>query len=316
MNRFTMKISNKVSSRRGAALMAVIWLIAVLSIATMAALRVITFDAEVASAKIHGSRARQVAEMGIAVGSNPVVKRSDPILKQMNGETGEGFEVRVVSEGGRFNINYILLQEDKALMREILSKWGLEIEDAQNVADALGDWVDADDNVALNGAEKAEYEKAGRVNQPFNRPFYDLSEMQLVRGMALVEAMKPDWREWFTVWSGGALDVNEASAEMIAAAAECTIEQADIIPEKVRGEDGMRDTLDDAPFQNAAAALDLLGVDAEGRPDLGRRFTANDQTTRIESIGYAEGAKRKINVIVRNRTGKPALLERTEEIIP
>lgn len=316
MNWRTMRISNKSSSRRGAALMAVIWLIAVLSIATMAALRVITFDAEVASAKIHGSRARQVAEMGIAVGSNPVVKRSDPILKQMNGETGEGFEVRVVSEGGRFNINYILLREDKALLREIFSKWGLEIEDAQNIADALGDWVDADDNVALNGAEKSEYEKAGRVNQPFNRPFYDLSEMQLVRGMALVEAMKPDWRDWFTIWSGGALDVNEAPAELIAAAAECPVEQADIVPEKVRGDDGLRDTLDDAPFQNAAAALDLLGVDAEGRPDISQRFTANDQTTRIESIGYAEGAKRKINVIVRNRTGKPALLERTEEIIP
>ena len=38
--------------------------------------------------------------------------------------------------------------------------------------------------------------------------------------------------------------------------------------------------------------------------------------SRIESIGQAEGAKRKIIVIVRNRTGKPALLERTEEIIP
>lgn len=316
MNPRAMKISNKSSSRRGAALMAVIWLIAVLSIATMAALRVITFDAEVASSKIHGARARHVAEMGIAVGCNPAVKRSDPILKQMNGDTGEGFEVRVVSEGGRFNINYILLREDKALLREIFSKWGLEIEDAQNIADALGDWVDADDNVALNGAEKGEYEKAGRVNQPFNRPFYDLSEMRLVRGMDLVEAMKPDWRDWFTVWSGGALDVNEAPAELIAAAAECPIEQADIVPEKVRGDDGLRDTLDDAPFQNAAAALDLLGVDAEGRPDISQRFTANDQTTRIESIGYAEGAKRKINVIVRNRTGKPALLERTEEIIP
>jgi hypothetical protein len=42
----------------------------------------------------------------------------------------------------------------------------------------------------------------------------------------------------------------------------------------------------------------------------------NDSTTRIESTGYADGAKRKINVIVRNRTGRPALLERTEEIIP
>jgi hypothetical protein len=36
----------------------------------------------------------------------------------------------------------------------------------------------------------------------------------------------------------------------------------------------------------------------------------------VESIGYAEGVKRKISIIIRNRTGKPALLERTEEIIP
>jgi hypothetical protein len=103
---------------------------------------------------------------------------------------------------------------------------------------------------------------------------------------------------------------------MIAAAAEIPVEQAAIIPEMVRGADGERDTLDDVPFQNAAAALDLLGIDVNGRPDLARRFTVNEATTRIESIGYAAGAKRRINVIVRNRTGRPALLERTEEIIP
>ena len=310
------RISHTRTSRRGAALMAVLWLIAILAMACIAALRVISFDMEIATSKIHGSRARQVAEMGIAVGSNPAVKRTDPILRQLNSDTGEGFEVRLTTEGARFNLNAILLQDDKALLREIFSLWGLELEDAQAIADALGDWVDADDDVALNGAEKEDYEKAGRVNQPFNRPFYDISEARLVRGMNLVEAVRPDWREWFTVWSGGALDLNEASSEMIAAAAECQVEQADLIPETVRGADGQRDTEDDAPFQNAAAALDLLGIDAEGRPDLARRFTVNDATTRIESIGYAAGAKRKINVIVRNRTGKPALLERTEEIIP
>lgn len=309
-------LPNPLASHRGAALLAVLWLIAVLAIATMAALRVISFDMELASAKIHGSRARQVAEMGIAIGCNPAVKRSDPLLRQLNTETGEGFEVRIVSEGGRFNINALVLQEDKALLRSIFTDWGLDFDDAQAVADALGDWVDADDNVALNGAEKEQYEALGRINQPFNRPFYDISEVGLVLGMDLVEAVRPDWRNWFTVWSGGALDLNEASAELIAAAAEITIEQAAVIPEMVSGLDGMRDTEDDVPFENAAAALDLLGIDMNGRPDLARRFTVNDATTRIESIGYAEGAKRKITVIVRNRTGKPALLERTEEIIP
>ena len=301
---------------RGAALMAVIWLIAILSLACISTLRVISFDLEIASAKIHGSRARQIAEMGIAIGSNPVVKRSDPILRQMDGESGEGFEVKIVSEGGRFNINSIILQEDKALLRTLFVDWGLELDAAQEVADALGDWVDADDDEALNGAEKSFYEDQGRINQPFNRPFYDLSEVSLVRGMDMVEAVRPDWRNWFTIWSGGALDLNEAPAELIAAAAEIPVDQAEIIPETVRGTDGLRDTTDDVPFQNAAAALDLLGIDVEGRPDIAGRFTVNDATTRIESIGYAEGAKRKINVIVRNRTGRPALLERTEEIIP
>ena len=80
-------ISPPASTRkpRAAALMAVLWLIAILSMACMATLRVISFDMEVASAKVHGARARQVAEMGIAVGSNPVVKRSDPLLRYNNG---------------------------------------------------------------------------------------------------------------------------------------------------------------------------------------------------------------------------------------
>jgi general secretion pathway protein K len=301
---------------RGAALMAVLWLIAILAMACMATLRVISFDMELATAKIHGSRARQIAEMGVAVGSNPAVKRSDPILRQLNEQSGEGFEVKVMSEGGRFNINSILLQDDKALLRSIFIDWGLELEIAQEVVDALGDWVDADDNVALNGAEKEYYSRLGRINQPFNRPFYDLSEMSLVRGMDLVEAVRPDWRNWFTIWSAGKLDLNEASAELIAAAAEVSASMAGVIPKTVRGTDGLRDTTDDVPFQQVEAALTLLGIDSASRPDIAGRFTVNDTTTRIESIGYADGSKRKINVIVRNRTGRPALLERTEEIIP
>jgi hypothetical protein len=296
--------------------MAVLWLIAILAMACMATLRVISFDMELASAKVHGSRARQVAEMGIAVGSNPVVKRSDPILHYEDGGAGEGYDAKVISEGGRFNINAIILQDDKALLKSMFMDWGLELEAAQEVADALTDWIDSDDDEQLNGAEKTYYEGEGRINQPFNRPFYDVNEVALVRGMDLVEAVRPDWRDWFTIWSGGGLDLNEAPAELIAAAAEIPVEQAIIIPETVRGTDGERDTLDDVPFENAADALDLLGIDAESRPDIAKRFTLNDATTRVESTGFAEGAKRKITVILRNRAGKPALLERTEEIIP
>lgn len=296
--------------------MAVIWLIAILALACMATLRVISFDMELTSAKVHGSRARQVAEMGIAIGSNPAVKPSDPLLHHMDEGTGEGYDVNVISEGGRFNLNAILLQNDKPLLKSIFVSWGLEPDTAQGVVDALKDWVDADDDVELNGAEKTYYEKEGRINQPFNRPFYDINEASLVRGMGLVEAVRPDWRNWFTIWSAGPLDVNEAPAELIAAAAEVSVEKAGVIPETVRGSDGSLHTEDDAPFQNAAPALDLLGITEDNRPDITRRFGGTDSTTRIESIGTAEGAKRKITVIIANRQGKPTLLERTEEIIP
>jgi len=306
--------ANPSAHPRGAALIAVLWLIAILAMACIAALRVISFDMDLASAKVHGSRARQIAEMGVAVGSNPAVERGDPILIQF--ADGEGFEVNLIPEGSRFNINAILLREDKSLLRTMFIDWGIDLDTAQAIADALADWVDADDEVSLNGAEVDYYESIGRMNQPFNRPFYDLNEMRLVRGMNLVEAVRPDWMDWFTIWSGGQLDINEARPELIAIAAEVTPEQASIIPETVRGPDGIRGNEDDVPFENAAQALALVGVSADARPDIAARFMVNDTTIRIESTGYAAGAKRRINVTVRNRTGQPALLERTEEIIP
>ena len=300
----------------GFALVAVLWLIAVLGMATMVALRVISFDMELTTAKVHGSRARNIAEIGIAVGCNPIVKRADPILHHVDTAAGGGYDVKIMAEGGRFNINTILLRNDTSLLRDLFISWGLELDTAQGITACLADWIDADDDVSLNGAEKEWYESQGRINQPFNRPFYNIDEMRLVRGMDLVEAARPDWRNWFTVWSSGGLDLNEAPAELIAAAANVSIELAALIPQAVCGSDGIRDTDDDIPFKDVNTALALLGLDVNSRPDLAQRFSVNDTTTHIESIGTAGAAKRRITVIVRNRTGQPALLERFEEIIP
>jgi general secretion pathway protein K len=303
------------SQQQGSALIAVLWLIAILALASMAAIRLVSFDVDLATSQIHGFRARQLAEMGIAIASNPAVKRTDPLLKQMSEESGEGFEARLISEGEKFNINALILRQDENFFKDLFISWGLELDEAEAVTDALIDWVDGNDEVGLNGAESEWYLDNGRLNQPFNRPFYNLDEVRLVKGMDYVEALKPDWRNWFTIWSSGQLDLNEAPAELIAAAAGCTVEEAAVIPETVRGPDGIRETDDDAPFQQVDAALALLGVDATMQPEVVARMTVNDATQRMESIGTVSGAKRKITVIVRNRTGRPAVLDRTEEIV-
>jgi general secretion pathway protein K len=309
-------LHRRVSARRGIALIAVLWLIAILSLAAITTLRVISFDAEITTSKIHGSRALQLAEMGIAIGANPVVERNDPLLHRIDEENNEEIHVTLSSESARFNINTLVLAEDKTLIRSIFIHWGLDLDAAQALTDAFTDWIDADQEVALNGAETEEYIRMGRINQPFNRPFYDLDEMRLVRGMDQIEALRPDWRNWFTIWSGGTLDINEADAELISVAAEVTAAQASIIPNTVRGKDGIRNTQDDVPFEDLTSAISLLGIDANSRQDIAQRFTINDTTTRISSTARSGESKRRIIAIVKNRTGKPILLSRTNEIVP
>lgn len=311
-----MRKGTHIRNRHGFALVAVLWLIAILSLAAITTLRVISFDMQLATAKVHGSRAHQLAEMGIAIGSNPAVERNDPLLHRFDQGNNEEVHVSITSEGARFNINSLILSEDKSLIRSIFIHWGLDLDSAQALTDAFTDWVDADDEMALNGAEIEDYERLGRLNQPFNRPFYDIEEMALVLGMDQIEQLRPDWRNWFTVWSAGTLDLNEADAELISVAAEVTSEEASIIPETVRGIDNVRDTNDDEPFQDINAALSLLGIGGETGQIIAQRFTVDDTTTRIISTGRSGDSTRRITAIVRNRTGKPALLDRTTEIVP
>ena len=304
------------NNQDGFALVAVLWLIAILSLAAVTTLRVISFDMQVATAKVHGSRAFQLAEMGIATGSNPAVERNDPLLHRIDEANNEEVHVAINSEGARFNINSLVFAEDKTLLRSIFIHWGLDIDSAQALSDAFTDWIDEDDEVALNGAEIEDYEKAGRLNQPFNRPFYDIEEMALVMGMDQIEALRPDWRNWFTIWSAGTLDINEADAELISVAAEIAPELASIIPETVRGTDNIRDTEDDVPFQDVASALSLLGIGGETGQIIAQRFTVQDTTTRIISTARSGDSTRRITAIVRNRTGRPILLDRITEIVP
>ena len=304
------------NNQDGFALVAVLWLIAILSLAAITTLRVISFDMQVATAKVHGSRAFQLAEMGIATGSNPAVERNDPLLHRIDEANNEEVHVAINSEGARFNINSLVFAEDKTLLRSIFIHWGLDIDSAQALSDAFTDWIDEDDEVALNGAEIEDYEKAGRLNQPFNRPFYDIEEMALVMGMDQIEALRPDWRNWFTIWSAGTLDINEADAELISVAAEVAPELTSIIPETVRGTDNIRDTEDDVPFQDVASALSLLGIGGETGQIIAQRFTVQDTTTRIISTARSGDSTRRITAIVRNRTGRPILLDRITEIVP
>ena len=301
----------------GSALIAVFWIMSILALAVFAAVRVVYHDADVVASQINGFDALQAAEMGIAVAVNPAVKDNmDPLLDgPPNTEKDISYSARITSEAARFNINVILMRKDKQLLTGIFTDWGLELQDAQMLVDNLTDWIDGGDLTELYCAEVDWYESQGRPNHPFNRPFYSLDEMRLVKDMKMLEQANPYWRKWFTVWSQGKLDVNEAKAELIAAAAEVSIDDAQNLVEHVMGPDLERYTEDDQKV-SVGEALGLLGVSEFQSPVVTPRLTDEDKTTRIVSDGQAGPVKRRITLILKNRTGQPAILERKEEIIP
>ena len=309
-------IPSQASTVKGSALVAVFWIMAVLALAVFAAVRVVYHDADVAASQINGFDALQAAEMGIAVAVNPVVEKGDLILQRNFEEKGFSYSARITSEAARFNINVILMRKDKALLTDIFTDWGMELQDAQTLVDNLTDWIDAGDLIELNGAEIDWYESQGRVNHPFNRPFYNLEEMRLVKDMELLEQVKPGWKSWFTVWNNGKLDINEAEPELIAAAAEVSIDNARDLVDQILGPDLKRDTEDDQRIENLTQAFDLLGVSEFQQSIVMPRLTLKDTTTRIISDGRAGAVKRRITLILKNRTGQPAILDRKEKIIP
>ncbi|MBJ05736.1 MAG: hypothetical protein CMO40_01270 [Verrucomicrobiaceae bacterium] len=313
-------------ARRGSTMVAVFWLISVMGLYVFTAIQLMDYEDRIVTGQVEGAQAAQMAEMGIAVACNPVVERSDYLLLEQQFGSGMGFVATIESEGSRFNINALLMNRgdgadpDKILLRELFAEWGAEEEFAQELVDALVDWVDENELEELNGAEYPHYEGLGFFNRPYNRPFYSLDEMRLVRGMEDLERLYPNWRDWFTVWSSGGLDVNEASPEKLARAAEVPIDDARSIRDRVLGPDMIRGTEDDQPFNNSREVLDLLGVPDIQRMIVEPRLTANDPTTRIESTGWSGqgGAqiKRRITLTLRNRTGRPSILERKVEQVP
>lgn len=294
--------------------MAVLWIMAVMSLALVATVKITSYQTDVAGSQMNGIDARQYADMGLNLASNPAVEEWDPILNWIDPETGNsGFNVKILSEGARFNINFILFSEDKALIRLILDEWGIDFDTSSEIADALIDWIDTNDDVQLNGAEVEYYEGQGYLDRPFNRPFYNLDEMRLVRGMDIVEAAYPNWRDWFTCWSSGGLDINEADARLIAVATESNIEEAIALVDIVDGPDGIRNTEDDQPIDVASALAQLGVVDPTGV--IQARLNANDQVSRIESIGFVGAIRRKLVLVLNNRRQNPTILDRREETI-
>jgi general secretion pathway protein K len=94
-------------------------------------------------------------------------------------------DATISDEQGRFNLNNLAdangpRASDVAAFRRLLSRVGL----AESLADAVGDWIDADGSVtgSASGAEDSYYLGLDPPYRAANRPMADITELLLVRG--------------------------------------------------------------------------------------------------------------------------------------
>ena len=204
---------------RGAALVLVLWLVALM--AALIGAFAMTAQTEHLQARTLGGSlvAGQAARAGLEYALTRV-SHADPRLQwQPDGRihawrfAGAALEIRIIDEAGKFDLNAAEPASLSALMRVL----GTDPAQADAVAAAIADWRDGDDlTQPLGGAEDPQYAAAGLPWGAKDAPFETVAEVEQVLGMtpALYAALAPH----LTIHSGLPLpDARFAAAPVLRA---------------------------------------------------------------------------------------------------
>jgi len=173
-------------SQRGVALVMVLWIVLLVTIATGAYTLMARMDQLEAHTLLSGTRARLAAEAGLNLAvlalRDPdeltrLIPDGRPYLYNYD---GAAVEVQVTDERGKLDIN----DANEQTLLTLFSNNGLDPDAAEQLAAAILDWRDADDMERPNGAELDRYEHAGLEVGPGDRPFIMTEELLQVLGMS------------------------------------------------------------------------------------------------------------------------------------
>lgn len=204
---------------RGAALLLVLWLLALLT--ALVGAFALTAQTEHIQGVVasRGLAAREAARAGVEY-AIARLSNDDPRLRWLaDGRSydwrfaGARVEINIVDEQGKVDLNVA----DAPLLASLLRVLGSDQHDAGQLAGAILDWRDADSlTQPSGGAEDADYAAAGRGYGAADAPLGSVAEVEQVLGMtpALYARLAPN----VTVFSGRAQpDPTYASSEVLTA---------------------------------------------------------------------------------------------------
>ncbi|BCX81970.1 general secretion pathway protein K [Methylomarinovum caldicuralii] len=187
--------------QHGVALVVVLWVVALLSLLAASFGLGVRREARLAGYHVQVPHWRAVAEAAIHYAAYRL-KLPDPQLRwRAEGNVydwrwdGVPVRLRLADESGKVDLN----QAPALLLQTALKLAGADEQQAVELADAILDWRDGDDDTHPHGAEADDYAAAGLDYGPANRPFRAVEEVGMVLGMTpdLTRALLP----WVTIHS-------------------------------------------------------------------------------------------------------------------
>jgi hypothetical protein len=102
----------------------------------------------------------------------------DGTPRLVNYQTGQAIVV-IEKETLKVNVN----QADHTHLQAVLERAGLETDEADALADSIGDFIDPDELPRLKGAERDRYKQLGLGYGPFDGPLVSIDQLLLVPGI-------------------------------------------------------------------------------------------------------------------------------------
>jgi len=186
---------------RGVILIALLWILMILSVIALSFARESFVDVAVARNTRDLADAYYIARAGIATTVYQLIQKTylpqrtqqdllalpvDPIdLGKVTGQYGDGeYEVEIQDESGKINLNFVTPAATEQL-RTLMGIVGIQSPDADIILDSIIDWRDADAIPQPNGAEADFYQTLQPPYLPRNGngTMSSLEELLLIRGV-------------------------------------------------------------------------------------------------------------------------------------
>lgn len=323
---------------RGMALLITIMVISLLIAVTVQFNRTVRQSFFASAAQLEGQHLSTIARSGFTIGAAILeadgdANTQDSLQDLWAGVDSDAFtglfnrgELKLVISdfSGRLQVNSLVQQgesgqnanENREILKRLLLSGNVVIEDeqeAQEIVDALTDWLDADDRESDFGAETSYYQSLDPPYSSQNGPVGGIEELLLVKGITPELLFggegRPGLADFLTVYgTDGKLNINTAPEELLQALHPLMTEELAVTLDEYRREEENIEELQNPDWYRNVPAW-------PGDIELpGEVLSTRSYFFQLRSEGIFHDQSRRVTAVVqRDSNNKTAFLYRRVE---